>query len=252
MSRQKFSPLSPDFMARVQALKPWLFEFEYEGVSFGGIRRRDFDKVALFHKVMKRIGAQPRRVLELGSHEGSHSFQLSALPGVQAVLGLEARQDNVNRAEFVKAVYGANDVQFQVVDLEKSDIVDLGDFETIFCSGLLHHLSRPWRVLRAMGSVARYIYLDTHYCVECPHERDGFRGRVVRQDVENPQDGTAEEAFWLSFQDLVMQLAYSGFVIHHIVDNRLNRNGPRIRIVAENMGANCEWSRRPPSPAEAG
>lgn len=247
MNSQLINPSAPDFMKRVQALKPWVFAFEYQGVSFGGIRPRDFDKVALFQKVMERVGVEPRRILELGSHEGSHSLQLAALPGVQMVHGLEGRQQNVDRAEFVRAVYGVENIRFHVVDLEKFDISQFNDCDTIFCSGLLHHLSRPWFVLKAMGSLARYIYLDTHYCVECPHERDGFRGRVVRQDIKNAQDGTAEEAFWLSFQDLVMQLADSGFVIHHIVDNKLNRNGPRVRIVAENMGASCEWSRRAPA-----
>ena len=249
MSSQPFSPASPDFMARVQALKPWVFEFEHQGVTFGGTRKRDFDKVAIFHKVMKRIGAEPRRILELGSHEGSHSLQLARMPGVQVVHALEGRQANVNRAEFVKAVYGVDNIKFQVADLEHFDITQFHNCDTIFCSGLLYHLSQPWRMLKAMGSVARYLYLDTHYCVECPDERGGFRGRVVRENVKDAQNGTLEDVFWLSFQDLVMHLAHCGFVIHHIADNKLNKNGPRIRIVAEKLGATCAWSRRQAPPA---
>lgn len=252
MSSQPLSPASPEFMGRVQELKPWLFEFEHQGVTFGGMRNRDFDKVALFQKVMKRIGAEPRRILELGSHEGSHSVQLASLPGVEQVVGLEARQGNIDRAAFIKSVYGLNNISFQMADLEQIDIRQFSGYDTVFCSGLLHHLSRPWRMLKDIGGVARYLYLDTHYCQQCPDERKGFKGRVVHQDVHDLQNGTVEEAFWLSFQDLVMQLANSGFVIHHIGDNRLKKNGPRVRIVAEKQGASCAWSRQPrakPAPA---
>jgi len=90
------------------ALGPWWFRFEHNGVSFGGAVERDREKTDWFFSALASLGGQPRRILELGSHEGSHSLQLAGRSFVEEVVALEP--------------------------------ADLGRrFDAVFCAGLLYH-----------------------------------------------------------------------------------------------------------------
>jgi hypothetical protein len=87
-------------LAEADRLAPWWFRFELAGEAFGGDTPRDTAKVAFFREWLERCDGQATAILELGSHEGSHSLQLAALPGVERVLGLEGRADNLARARY--------------------------------------------------------------------------------------------------------------------------------------------------------
>lgn len=70
------------FLLEVRRLGPWWFSFELDGETFGGEAPRDVEKVDTFFDWVDRCGGRVRSVLELGSHEGSHSLQLAERPDV--------------------------------------------------------------------------------------------------------------------------------------------------------------------------
>src|SRR5262245_56146219 len=155
-------PRDPDFAARVRALDPWWFRFEKGGHAFGGKVPRDTEKVALFFDWASRLG-KVETILELGAHEGNHSLQLAAGPGVKRVIALEGRPDNVSRARLVLEAFSTSTVDCRHYDLERFEPSEFPGVDAVFCSGLLYHLPEPWTLLERLAGVGRFLYLDTHY-----------------------------------------------------------------------------------------
>ena len=213
-------------------LGPWWFRFELRRQGFGGSIPRDTEKVATFFEWLERCGSSVSTVLELGSHEGSHSLQLAERPGVSRVLGLEGREDNLARARFVQRAYGSETIEFRHANLEDFDVSELGKFDAVFCAGLLYHLGEPWRLIERLAPITCWLFLDTHYSAT-----DGsvlgvpYRGCWQREGTD-PLSGLSSFSFWLSFRQLVSVLLDHGFAIRFVRDMD-SPNGPRVWMLAE-------------------
>lgn len=237
-------PGSPEFAAAVKRLEPWWFAFEAGGHAFGGRVPRDTEKVRVFFRCLERCRARAATILELGSHEGSHSLQLAAGPGVERVVGLEGRPDNLDRARLVQRVFGVRNVDFRLSNLEAFDGTEIGPVDAVFCAGLLYHLPEPWRLVERLGPICRFLFLDTHYAAAEVDAAGRYRG-CWRDEGRDALSGLSRRSFWLSFRHLVMLLLDSGFVLRFVRDYDRSTYGPRAWLFAENIGpgaAACEWS----------
>ena len=238
-------PRDPDFAARVRALDPWWFAFEAGGQTFGGSVPRDTNRVDLFFDWAHRLG-RVETILELGSHEGSHSLQLAARPGVRRVVALEGREDNVRRAQLVLEAYGPPDVEFRHYNLERFEPAEFAGFDAVFCCGLLYHLPEPWALLQKLAGVCRFLYLDTHYApIEEAHVGP-FGGRWYKEGSDG-LSGLSGRSFWLGFKELVMVLMESGFIVRYVRDMGAE-TANRVWIFAEQVGAAQVACRRAPPP----
>ena len=100
------------------------------------------------------------RIVDLGCLEGGYSIEF-ARQGHE-VVGIDARQLNIDRAVAAKENLGLSNVKFAVDDVK--NLADYGQFDVVFCSGLLYHLDDPKRYLDLLGQVAtRALILNTHY-----------------------------------------------------------------------------------------
>ena len=100
------------------------------------------------------------RIVDLGCLEGGYSIEF-ARQGHE-VVGIDARQLNIDRAVAAKENLGLSNVKFAVHDVK--NLADYGQFDVVFCSGLLYHLDDPKRYLDLLGQVAtRALILNTHY-----------------------------------------------------------------------------------------
>jgi hypothetical protein len=224
-------------------LGPWWFRFEIDGGAFGGTAIRDTDKVDAFFEWLGRCDGSASTILELGAHEGSHTLQLAAQPGVDLVLALEGREDNLARARFAQQAYGTSNAEFRLCNLEKFESAGLGSFDAVFCSGLLYHLPEPWTLIGQLASITRWLFLDTHYALSEEVALGPYAGRW-QQEGDDPASGLSQFSFWLSFKTLVMLLLEQGFVARFVSDAQTS-NGPRTRILAEQVGygrAGSLWS----------
>src|SRR5262245_58343534 len=155
--------------------RPWVSRFRIGGRAYGGT----FDTVAdprLGH--FGREFPTARRVLELGSLDGAHTFALAAMPGVESVTGIEGRAANLKKARFVQRKLGVRNVTFVHANLEEFDLESLGRFDAVFCSGLLYHLPRPWELLYRVAAVSEGMLLATHVTPEgrATDRRFGYAG----------------------------------------------------------------------------
>jgi hypothetical protein len=237
----RLDPGSDAFAAEVRRLEPWWFSFEAGGARFGGAVPRDTEKVRVFFECLERCGGTAATILELGSHEGNHSLQLAARPGVTRVVGLEGRPDNVERARLVQGAFAARNVEFRQANLEAFDPAQVGPVDAVFCAGLLYHLPEPWLLIQRLASSCRYLFLDTHYAATESAAVGRYRG-CWRGEGQDPLSGLSRRSFWLSFRHLVLLLLENGFVLRFVRDYDRSTQGSRAWFFAEKGPAGCDWS----------
>lgn len=210
---------------------PWVTGVRIDDKVYGTATRHSSPRLKEFFKAFPE--ASRGRVLEPGSLEGAMTVDLAKR--AREVVGLEGRQENVERAEFLKGLFAAENVAFHVTDLEEDRLSSYGEFDAVFCCGLLYHLAHPRAFVKRAAAVAPNLYLDTQYAQPDWEltERDGLRGWVRTEDLQDPQSGLSGTAFWPTLDELYRLLSESGYgtivTLAHPPDNR---HGPRVRIAA--------------------
>lgn len=213
---------------------PWVTRFVIEGKGYGGEYEAAADnRLELFRKEFP----QARRIIELGSLEGGHSFPLARMPGVEEVVAIEGRRANMERSAFVQKLLGDTKVRFIHANLEDFDVRDLGDFDAAYCVGLLYHLPAPWELLEEVAAVAPGILLWTHYAE--PHraksERNGYKGWCYREwgFATEPLSGLSLSSFWPTREELLRMIADAGFPNQTILEEQpFHPHGPALTLVA--------------------
>jgi SAM-dependent methyltransferase len=207
---------------------PWLTGFDIAGKRYGGdLDYRDDRRLSLFFEEF----ADARRVLELGSFEGGHSFLLA--DRVDEVVGVEVRSDSIRRAEYVRKLLGIRNVRFIQADLEQLSPGVFGRFDAVFCSGLVYHLPRPWELLGKLAEAAPRAWIWTHYATESMTTHDGWEGRWHAEGgMADPLSGVSPRSFWLTTDELRRALREGGYDEVRIVAYDRNENGEAALLTA--------------------
>jgi len=215
MALFKRSP-GPEAVSEFARHAPWVTRFVVDGVAVGGAYDAPNDgRVQQFFSAF----ADARRILELGSLEGGHTLALARYPGVERVVGIEGRAANVARARLVKHCFGLANAEFVLGDLEQLELRSLGDFDAIFCVGVLYHLPRPWQLLERMATVSRNVFVWTHYALRAEAATGDYVGRWFRErGLRDPLSGLSRKSFWPILPDLERMVAAAGLGPMTILD----------------------------------
>jgi 2-polyprenyl-3-methyl-5-hydroxy-6-metoxy-1,4-benzoquinol methylase len=213
---------------------PWVTGVRIDDKVYGRATRHSSPRLKEFFEAFPE--ASRGRVLEPGSLEGAMTLELARR--AREVVGLEGRPENVERAQFLKGLFGADNVAFYVTNLEEDALSSYGKFDAVFCCGLLYHLAHPRAFVERAAAVARNLYLDTQYAR--PEwelvERDGLRGWVRNENPQDPQSGLSATAFWPTLDELYRLLSESGYgTVVTLARPPDNRHGPRVRIAASRL-----------------
>ena len=179
----------------------------------------------LFFPPSERKG---KTIVDLGCLEGGYTVEF-ARAGFEAT-GMEAREQNVERCDFVASQLALPNLHFV-----RDDVRNLGNyapFDAIFCSGLLYHLDRPATYLRLLAQQANHLLiLQTHYALpdSTPGhfslseltEHDGYEGRWYGEFPEHADQRYIEalswsaygnpRSFWLERRHLIQAIRDAGF-----------------------------------------
>ena len=217
-------PLELEFARR----GPWVSRFAIGGRAYGGsVDLSDDARVRSFFDACPDC----RSVLELGSLEGAHTFQLAER--ADRVLAIEGRERNVAKARFVQELLRVENVEFRQANLEELELASLGRFDGIFCAGLLYHLPRPWLLLDQLGGVAPCLLLSTHYAAEAEAEHEGVPGHWFRElGHRDPLSGLSPRSFWMTLPALLDRLEEQGYEPALVRDDRDHVNGPLVTLTA--------------------
>ena len=212
---------------------PWVTAFHIDGHTYGGTfdAARDPRLDQFFERFPKA-----RTILELGSLEGGHTFCLGAHPGVRRVLGIEGRASNIERARVVQRLVASDTVEFAQANLESVDLAPFGEFDAVFCVGLLYHLPEPWKLLDQIARVTNQLFVWTHYASKPTTRRRAFRYSGILYQEHGLYDalsGMSARSFWPTFDSLTKMLMDSGFADVAIIEKDTGHpHGPCVTLAA--------------------
>ena len=198
-------------------------------------------------------GFKGKRILELGSLEGGHTYMLSQA-GAAAITSIEA-----NTNAFLKCLIVQNALKFNA-DFMLGDFRPFLDtctdtYDLLVASGVLYHMTEPVKLLQDMAKVSRSIYIWTHYYdadVVLNHEHlkkkfdsdprvQHFGDREVISYKQSYLDalqwkgfcgGSAPTSYWLSKDSILGILSDLRFQVAIGQDNKNHQNGPALTLFA--------------------
>jgi 2-polyprenyl-3-methyl-5-hydroxy-6-metoxy-1,4-benzoquinol methylase len=113
-----------------------------------------------------------QRVLDLGCLEGYFSLEC-ALHGAD-VIGVDAKEINIKKCEFVKSVLDVPNLSFVLDDAMNVEREGYGSFDVVLALGLLYHLDDPFTFLAQLAGVCDgFMVLDTLVALEYEPETIG-------------------------------------------------------------------------------
>ena len=166
------------------------------------------------------------RVLDLACLEGHYALEF-AKHGAE-VIGIEGRQDSVEKCNFAKEALGLDRAKFVQGDVRNLSVQEYGQFDIVICSGLLYHLPAgdAWTLLKSIYAACKGVMLlDTFISLSGRTELD-LDGMHVHGHVygEHDPNASAEEkaklmwasldnntSFWFTEPSLVNLIARVGF-----------------------------------------
>jgi SAM-dependent methyltransferase len=224
---------SDDIAAEFARLNPWIFRFNIGGTDYGGnISAVGDERLAQFWA----FAPEAQRILELGALEGAHTVQLAAPAGVREVVAIEGRAANMRKLELVQRLSGITNARVVEANLESTDLTQFGQFDAVFCSGLLYHLPEPWALIEQLARITPKLFIWTHYGddISAGEVRHGLRGHVhVEGGPDEPLSGLSQTAFWPTLGSLITLLTSCGFAsVDIIYHDPQHPNAPAVTIGA--------------------
>jgi SAM-dependent methyltransferase len=149
------------------------------------------------------------RVADLGCLEGGYAAAF-AQAGYD-VTGFEVRPENLACCEFVAGRLALPNLRFI-----RSDVRDVftepGEWDAVFCCGLLYHLDDPVAFLRQLGrATRRLLIVQTHYSTHPDAEHEGHRGHWYSEGGGRWESWENKRSFWLAKKDLMSAMRDAGF-----------------------------------------
>ena len=147
----------------------WMYKFDFTENVTTPLMSKEFLKVhetrkkMIFSKLDRLYEGKWDQVdcLDIACNEGFYSFEI-AKREARRIVGFDARQINIEKANFVRDYFGYNNAEFFTADIETLDIQKQGNFEIVFLLGLLYHVENPMLVLRKTRDLTRGIcVIDT-------------------------------------------------------------------------------------------
>jgi tRNA (mo5U34)-methyltransferase len=186
----------------------------------------------------ERYGLAGKHVLEVGCFEGIHTAALAARAG--RVTAIDGRIENVVKT-IVRCSFFDQHPRVLVCDLENPQIpADQLRADACTHIGVLYHLTDPVSHLHQLADwVDGVLMLDTHVAREDEltgeYEAGGatYRYRHWNEERADPFSGMRSHSKWLLASDLRKVLADVGFTSVELVEERDERNGARVLLLAE-------------------
>ena len=117
------------------------------------------------------------------------------------VMGLDAREQNV-----MEARRRYPHLRFETMNAEDPRLHEFGQFDLVFCFGLLYHLENPFQAIRNLSAMAAHIALLEGVCYP---SKESMMALIDEDDLND--QGVKNIAFYPSEACLLKMLYSSGF-----------------------------------------
>lgn len=190
-------------------------------------------------KMHTRFDLHNKHVLEVGCFEGVHTLGL--LEFTNKVTAVDSRIEHVIKTLIRVGLYGKQANVFKC-DLDDASF-DYNKLSADFLHhvGVLYHLKDPIQHLLRFGKFVKFgLMLDTHYALdsEVTHSyivdgREYKYKKYLEFGEKEVFSGMYDHSKWLLLEDIINCLKLGGFTKVDIVEQRQERNGPRVLLFAE-------------------
>ena len=183
-----------------------------------------------------------KHVLEIGCFEGVHTIGLC--DRARAVTAIDSRIENVAKTVLRCYLYG-HSPDIRRCNVEVADeLAQLPDVDVVHHVGVLYHLVDPVAHLELLNRKVRLgLMLDTHVATAEQATETLTSGgkqypcrRFNEGGVAEVFSGMYAHASWLTLETLVALLKDLGFARTEVLEQRAERNGPRVLIMAHRNG----------------
>jgi hypothetical protein len=220
-----------------------------------------FDDIRIPWAVEQLGDFKGRTVLELGSLEGGHTYQLDRL-GASAILAIEANTSAYMRSLIVKELLDIRHARFVCGDFVAFLRENQQKFDVCFASGVLYHMRNPAELIALLSRATDRVLLWTHYydrdiiiqrpdfgsrfpdIPPQPAEYQGFIYQTYRHQYQGELDmatfcgGSAPYSNWMARDDILACLRYFGFDQLRVgLENREHGGGPSFTVAAIRSGS---------------
>jgi Methyltransferase domain len=183
-------------------------------------------------------------VLELGSLEGGHSYQLERL-GVKSITGIEANAESFLKSLIIKEVLELK-ARFLYGDFVKYLETVETRYDLIFACGVLYHMTDPLHLLHLISRRTDRVFIWTHYVsIEDARnfaeyfdvDRHGFKCRYYK-NLYDPNHNTRRYSGLEGYSchllkdDILRALAQLEFEKIHVMKDDVRETGSSLSIIA--------------------
>lgn len=235
--------LPDDELIRLNTLLPWsAFIVDEKGRKFGEAHsktKRNSPQIIPDYRsklLEERVGLKGKTVLEVGCFEGIHTIGLAQKGAM--VTAFDSRIENVIKTMVRCGAFNINaNICYWNVENPKPDYIK--QYDIIHHVGVLYHLLKPIEHLEEICACAKQtLLLDTHVSSKQDMVSAQYRGFKYRYSNykefgrESPFAGMEDTAKWIHPEDLLSYLKEIGFAEVDLVEERDERNGQRVLIIA--------------------
>jgi hypothetical protein len=239
--------LEQKYLNELNEILPWqCFTVDDHGRAFGApssdVKRAKPQPIPdkRIADLNRKFNLREKTVLEVGCFEGVHTLGLCKY--AKTVKAVDSRIENLVKT-MVRVGFYQKSAQVFFCDLEK---ISASDIDRLKCDvlhhvGVLYHLSNPVEhLIQAAQFTSEAIFLDTH--IASPGMLDSeyktslgvFRyHRYNEHGYKDAFSGMKDHAKWLSLEDLRKILTQVSFKSIEVIEERLERNGPRVTLLAK-------------------
>ena len=186
-------------------------------------------------KLDELISLKGKSILEVGCFEGIHTLGLRLYS--DDVTAIDVRPSNVINTLTRLSMHGS-DAKVFTMDVETLS-EEFGQFDLIFHCGVLYPLMSPIEHLFSIAPMCRRLFVDTHIAQNEAEIRErtfqDFTYKGAYHDEGgwlDPFSGKDPRSFWLTREALQDALMRAGFSSVDVLEERAERNGPRLAILA--------------------
>lgn len=157
-------------------------------------------------------------VLDLGCFEGQMAIEF-ARQDAKRVVGIDCREQNVAKANFVKEALDLKNFEVFVDDVRNLSADKYGTFDVVLCLGLLYHLppADTIKFTKQLFEIASYLaVIDTHISIRDEHQinQNGktYHGLLYDENDNSTQSAKGSEpTFWPTKTSLFRLIRDAGF-----------------------------------------
>jgi hypothetical protein len=217
---------------QVDRLGPWTYPFDFGG---GVVAPLGTDWLDESHRTRSRMVLSKLdeiyhdrwsdiSCLDIATNEGYFALEISRR-GAKRVVAFDARQINIDKANFVKHHLGGDNLSYHAEDLLNLTPRRFGTFDLTLCLGLLYHMDNPMDAIRRTRAVTTGLcVIDTQVLHDTAELSTAWitddkiiRTRDVIGVIEepdavwNPAASATGLSFVMSESALLLMLKYAGF-----------------------------------------